>query len=105
MGELSMLVLSGTFTAKADKKDELVALAAVLLPQSRKEPGCLRYDFLQDALNPERFVFFELWKSRDDLNAHFQTPHFQSFAQAFPEMIVGEAEILTYETAGPAPAF
>jgi quinol monooxygenase YgiN len=89
-----MLVLSGTFTAKADKKDELVALAAMLLPQSRKKPGCLRYDFLQDALIPERFV-----------NAHFQTPHFQSFAQAFPELIVGEAEILTYETAGPAPAF
>jgi quinol monooxygenase YgiN len=99
-----MLVLSGTFTAQASAKASLIALAAELLPQSRAEPGCLRYDFLQDPLFPRRFVFFELWRSRADLDAHFQQPYFKAFAEKFPSLIEGQAEILTYETPGAVPA-
>jgi quinol monooxygenase YgiN len=100
-----MLVLSGTFTAKRGSEAKLVELAAALLPQSREESGCLRYDFLQDALAPSRFVFFEVWKSREDLEQHFQKPYFRVFAAEFPSLIEGQAEILTYQTDGPVPAF
>jgi quinol monooxygenase YgiN len=95
-----MLVLSGTFTAKPGCEAQLIALAADLLPPSRAEPGCLRYDFLRDAIDPARFVFFELWYDRSALTQHFETAHFQRFATAFPDLIEGEAEILTYETPG-----
>jgi quinol monooxygenase YgiN len=100
-----MIVLSGTFIAKPDATAVLVNMATTLLPLSRAEAGCIRYDFLQDALIPQRFVFFELWKTRDDLNAHFQTPHFKEFAAKFPLLIDGEAEILTYEALQAVPAF
>jgi quinol monooxygenase YgiN len=100
-----MIVLSGTFTAKPGAAATLVTLAAALLPPSRAEPGCIRYDFLQDALNPSRFVFFELWQTRRDLNEHFEKPYFKVFAEQFPALIEGEAEIVTYESPGPIPAF
>lgn len=100
-----MIVLSGTFTAKAGAESQLIKLAAELLPLSRNEPGCMRYDFLRDPLNPGRFVFFELWKSRNDLNEHFQKSYFKAFAAEFPALIEGSAEILTYETPGAVPAF
>jgi quinol monooxygenase YgiN len=100
-----MIILSGTFSAKAGAESTLIALASVLLPLSRAEAGCMRYDFLQDPIDPSRFVFFELWKSRNDLNAHFQKPYFKSFAEKFPSLIEGEAEILTYEAPQAVPAF
>jgi quinol monooxygenase YgiN len=100
-----MLVLSGTFTAKQGSEAKLIELAAALLPPSRTESGCLRYDFLQDAVAPGRFVFFEVWQCRSDLDQHFQKPYFKIFAAAFPALIEGEAEILTYQTDGATPAF
>jgi quinol monooxygenase YgiN len=100
-----MIVLSGTFTAKPGTEATLIALAAALLPQSRAEAGCVRYDFLQDAILPGRFVFFEVWRSRSDLNEHFEKPYFKTFATAFPALIDGKAEILTYEAPQAIPAF
>lgn len=100
-----MLVLSGTFTCKPGAAPTLVALARDLLPKSRAEDGCIRYDFLQDPIVPERFVFFELWRDQAALAAHFTQPHFKKFGDAFPGLIVGAAEIVTYETPGPQPAF
>jgi len=100
-----MLVLSATFTAKPDSRPALLEIAAMLTPLSRAEPGCLRYDFLQSPHDPNKFVFFELWKSRADLDEHFQKPYFKILKERLPALIEGDAEILTYETDGPKPAF
>lgn len=100
-----MLVLSATFTAKPDATAALLDLAAMLTPLSRAEPGCIRYDFLQAPLDPRQFVFFELWKDRAALDAHFATPYFLTLAAQLPSLIEGQAEIVTYETPGPRPAF
>ena len=100
-----MLVLSATFTAKADATPSLLELGAMLVPLSRAEPGCLRYDFLQAPHDPRQFVFFELWKSRADLDEHFATPYYKILVERLPSLIEGEAEMLTYETEGPKPAF
>ena len=100
-----MLVLSATFIAKPEARPALLEIAAMLIPQSRAEPGCLRYDFLQSPHTPDQFVFFELWKSRADLDEHFQKPYFKILKERLPALIEGEAEILTYETNGPKPAF
>ena len=93
-----MIVLSGTFVAKPDASAQLIALAKNLVAASRQEAGCMRYDFLQDPLVPGRFVFFELWRNREILNAHFQKPYFKAFADQLPSLIDGDAEILTYES-------
>ena len=103
--EYDMVVLSGTFTAQPNASAKLMALAKTLVPISRQEPGCMRYDFLQDPLKPDRFVFFELWRNRDTLNAHFQKPYFKAFADQLPSLIVGDAEILTYESEDPVSVF
>lgn len=100
-----MLVLSASFTARPDATPALLELAAMLMPLSRAEPGCLRYDFLQAPHAPNQFMFFEWWQSRADLDAHFDTPYFKILAEKLPSLIEGEAEILTYETPGPQPAF
>jgi quinol monooxygenase YgiN len=100
-----MLVISLTFTAKPDAEPAILELAAMLMPLSRAEPGCLRYDFLQAPHTPNKFVFFELWKSRADFDEHFEKPYVKILAEKLPSLIEGEAELLAYETPGPKPAF
>jgi autoinducer 2-degrading protein len=44
--------------------------------KSVKEPGNLRFDILQDAANPAKFVLYEAYKSEEDSAAHKNTPHY-----------------------------
>ncbi|MCE3602565.1 antibiotic biosynthesis monooxygenase [Massilia sp. P8910] len=100
-----MLVYSVTLTTKPDAAPALIELAAMLVPLSRAEPGCIRYDFLQSPHTPNKFVFFELWKSRADLEEHFQKPYFKTLVEQLPALTEGEAEKVAYETEGPIPGF
>ncbi len=42
----------------------------------RDEPGCLRFDVLQDNADPNRFFFYEVYKDEAALDAHRAAPHY-----------------------------
>lgn len=41
-----------------------------------KEPGNLRFDILQDAQNPLKWIFYEVFKNEDAIAAHKATHHY-----------------------------
>ena len=41
------------------------------------EPGCARFDVLQDREDPNRFYFYEVYADEAAVEAHLRTPHFQ----------------------------
>lgn len=43
---------------------------------SVQEPGNRRFDVLQSAEDPTRFVLYEAYASVEDAQAHKQTPHY-----------------------------
>ncbi len=57
-----------------DLKLHLLSLAA----PTRAEPGCVTYDLYQGPDAPHEFLRFEIWTSRDALEAHKQTPHLRA---------------------------
>jgi quinol monooxygenase YgiN len=59
------------------KPDQVEALRKLLVPfaaQSRKEPGCLRYELLEVGNEPGRFLTVETWESKAAIDAHMSTP-------------------------------
>ncbi len=48
---------------------------------SLQEPGCLRFDVLQQADDPTRFVLVEAYGSEDDLAFHKTTDHYKAWAE------------------------
>lgn len=44
---------------------------------SVKEPGNLRFDILQDAEHPDKFVLYEAYESEEAAAAHKLTEHYQ----------------------------
>ena len=40
------------------------------------EPGCLRFDVIQDAGDPHRIWLYEVYKDEAAFQAHTQAPHF-----------------------------
>ncbi len=52
---------------------------------SIREPGCVRFDVLQDAQDPARFVLYEAYRSTEDAAAHKRTPHYLQWREAVSE--------------------
>ena len=46
------------------------------------EPGCLRFDVIQDAEDENRIWLYEVYKDEDAFHAHTQAPHFIKWRDA-----------------------
>ena len=46
---------------------------------SIKEPGNFRFDILQDAQNPVKFILYEAYESEEAVAAHKQTAHYAAW--------------------------
>lgn len=79
---MSKLTIVARVVAKKDAIERVKGEGLKLVAPTRKEEGCLGYVLHQDNENPAVFVFYENWKSAEDLDKHMNTPHFKSFAAA-----------------------
>ena len=50
------------------------------------EPGCLRFDVLQDTEDEYKFYYYEVYKDEAGRIAHRQTPHYARYAAASADM-------------------
>jgi quinol monooxygenase YgiN len=94
-----MIVLAAKLTGKPGRRDDILRLAGAVAPPSRAEGGCLTYNFYEQQPAGNQFLFFEEWANQAALDAHFQTPHFNDFVKAIPELIEGAPKIRIYEAA------
>jgi autoinducer 2-degrading protein len=58
------------------------------LHSTRDEPGCLRFDAIQDVTDSTKFYLYEVYRDAAALEAHRQTPHFKKYAATVGEMYV-----------------
>jgi len=58
------------------RRGELIAAATELVSLSRKEKGCVAYDFFASETNGSNFMFCETWADQDALDAHAASEHF-----------------------------
>ena len=72
---MNHVTIIGTVTAKAETRVELQKLLSAQVGPTRQETGCINYDFHVDATDPCVFVFYENWRSQQDLDAHMDMPH------------------------------
>jgi quinol monooxygenase YgiN len=52
------------------RKDDCIALLRTLADASRKEPGNLRFDIVQQTSRPNHFTVLEVWRTRKDFDQH-----------------------------------
>lgn len=54
---------------------------------SLKEPGNLRFDILQDASDPFKFTFYEVYESEAAVEAHKVTDHYKKWKETAENMM------------------
>ena len=64
------------------REEFLEALMVDAKGANENEPGCLRFDAVEDADDDHRIWLYEVYKDEDAFKAHLAAPHFQVFKAA-----------------------
>lgn len=86
---MSNLIVVATIVANPGQQDVVRAALEQVVPPSRAEAGCRRYELHVDNADAARFVMLEEWTGAEALALHEATPHFQALVGA----VGGKAEI------------
>lgn len=77
-------------------RNELLAL----IGPTMMEAGCITYDLHQAAGDSAQFMFYEKWRSREDLDLHLGMPYLQSFLAKADTLLAEPVDISLWEMLG-----
>ena len=73
---------------KPDKVDQfLKVIEDDSICSVRDEPGCVRFDVLQDTSDPLQYYFYEVYVDQAGYEAHTKTPHLARWREAAKECV------------------
>jgi len=97
-----MIVTCVYVTVKPDVIQKFIEASAANHLESVKEPGNLRFDFIQQADDPCRFMIYEAYESDEAAAAHKATPHYLKWRDTVAEMMAEPRKGIKYNIIQPA---
>ena len=82
-----MIVTCVYVNVKPEEIDNFIQETRLNHIGSVKEPGNLRFDFIQQADDASRFMIYEVYESEDAAVAHKNTPHYLKWRDAVKDMM------------------
>jgi len=83
--------------AKRGMEKKLAKELLSIVGPTRKEVGCINYDFHQSVDNKSRFIAYENWASKKDLDRHLKTAHVKSFSERAGGLLAEPIDITLWE--------
>lgn len=84
-------------TAKQGKEKALREITLPLIEKVRNEPNNLLYFLQEDREKPGHFIFYEIFASQADFEAHNATPHVQAWFAKLPALANGGVKVIRME--------
>ncbi|MDV6340999.1 antibiotic biosynthesis monooxygenase [Nitrosomonas sp. Is24] len=84
-------------SVKPEKIDAFKAACRVNHENSIREPGNVRFDILQSAGDPAKFVFYEAYKSQRDAAAHKETAHYLAWRDTVADWMAEPRKGIVYD--------
>jgi len=66
------------------------------------EPGCVRFDVIQETADATRFVLIEVYRGKEGAAAHKETAHYQTWRDAVAPMMAEPRTSKQHATVTPA---
>jgi autoinducer 2-degrading protein len=85
---MTMYALVVPLKVKPEMREKFLAAALEdSICSVRDEPGCVRFDVLQDNADPNRFFFYEVYLDESAVEAHRASPHYARWRAVAPEVL------------------
>lgn len=83
--------------AKQGKEKALRDITLPLIEKVRNEPNNLLYFLHEDREHPGHFIFYEIFATQADFEAHNATPHVQAWFAKLPALANGGVKVIRME--------
>lgn len=83
-------------TVQPEHMAAFLAASRLNLEATQREPGVIRFEFLQQADDPTRFVVVEIYRDEAARQAHLESAHFQAWRQAVDGMLAAPPVSVPY---------
>lgn len=87
--------------AKPGKTEQLRAATLPLVARVRSDPKNLVYFFREDREAPGRFIFYEVYATQADFEAHNNKPYVKAWFAKLPELADGDVKVTRIEIQPP----
>ncbi len=74
-----MIAVYASHKVSAENADHFIALARLMISETRKEKGVISYELVRGIDEPELLSMMERWEDIASLQAHMQTEHFKEY--------------------------
>ncbi len=91
------LYLTAKLKVKSEKVEQLKQAALAIVADSRTEPGCISYNVHQSIEDETVFIWRECWKSKADLDEHFEKDYVKNFFGIVNEIVAEPSQITLTE--------
>ena len=71
---------------------------------SVQEPGCVRFDVVQQSDDPTRFALIEIYRDAESHAAHRETPHYAAWVDKVTDMLAEPRTRVVYRNVYPRDA-
>lgn len=100
-----MLAIVVSVRVNPNRRSEFLAGIEEASARFREEPGCVRFDVIQDAVDPDQVYFYEVWRDETALDAHRASPHLARWAAKRDSgLVVGSLQAIRCRTVFPREA-
>jgi (4S)-4-hydroxy-5-phosphonooxypentane-2,3-dione isomerase len=97
-----MIVTCVYVHVKPEAVEEFINASALNHLEAVREQGNLRFDFVQQADDPCRFMFYEAYETEEDLTVHKNTPHYLKWRETVQDMMAEPRKGMRYNIIQPA---
>lgn len=91
-----MIIVHGTIPIKSDRREQALDLARWMEYETRREDGCISYEFFVGLSDPNTLMLFQEWETAEALAEHFNTDHMERFLEALPQVLDGKVSTRRY---------
>jgi len=89
---------------KPDRVNEFLAASRANHEGTRREPGNLRFDVLQQEDDPSRFTLYEAYRTKEDFATHQKTGHYLAWKAAVADWMAEPRQGIRHTSLCPADA-
>ena len=100
----TLLIVHVHARVKPDAVEAFRAASLANAEASRREPGVVRFDLLQDRDDAVRFVLVEIYRGKEAAAAHKETAHYAAWRDAVAEMMAEPRRSVKYVNVSPPDA-
>ena len=94
------VVVTVRIKSKEGHVDRLAFELKALIEPTRKEEGCISYDFHQSVNDKTLFISYEIWASLEAFQLHLETPYIETLGEISQDILDGPLEITLMEKLG-----